>query len=441
MGLVWVTMVTAFPSVLMGFDWYKQGISFDQVVTCTIVSCLLLLAYAVPSSQIGAVSGLGYCGLSRLVFGRWGTAFIAVNILWLFIAWYGVFSVLMAEAVRDILHVHFSVFWMSIIFAFLMAFNNFFAFTGVANFARFVAAPALIGCIGYTFMKALSSPSVSPLVHYPHVPMSQALTVISALVIGYAVWGNEADYWRFSKPGVARAAIPMTIALLIGQVIFCTTGWLVAHATDITDPQAATNLMNSYAFGGSAVIAIIVLAANYFAVNDSNLFGLATAFESIWKLEHKYTVAIFAFLGAITAALLSGLGGLHATESVAALNCVFMPVPTVIMLVEWYLSKHLFKTPFDFANVPELSELPRLRWSATIALFAGFAVGVATSGVIPVLEILHVGICPVQAWLTSAFVYAALRLREYRIESANRLGLEKLTAEVSNQIEALAAKD
>ncbi len=46
MGLLWITMVTAFPSVLIGFQWYKEGLTLSQVIICTALSCLVLLAYS-----------------------------------------------------------------------------------------------------------------------------------------------------------------------------------------------------------------------------------------------------------------------------------------------------------------------------------------------------------------------------------------------------------
>ena len=73
MGLLWITMVTAFPAVLVGFEWCKQGFTLTQVLACTSLSCLILLAYAIPASQLGAVSGLSYAALSRSIFGRWGS--------------------------------------------------------------------------------------------------------------------------------------------------------------------------------------------------------------------------------------------------------------------------------------------------------------------------------------------------------------------------------
>jgi hypothetical protein len=79
--------------------------------------------------------------------------------------------------------------------------------------------------------------------------------------------------------------------------------------------------------------------------------------------------------------------------------------------------------------VPELDELPKFKWAATIAMFCGITVGVMTSGAIPGTESLHVGICALQAWATAFFVYIPLRIIEYRRESISRsVALEALIA-------------
>ena len=419
MGLVWLTMVTSFPAVLIGFEWHRQGISLSQVVICSIMSCLILLAYAVPASQLGARTGLGFCALSRVVFGRWGTLLITANLLWIFIASYGMTAVLMAEAVESFLHLDISILWMSVGCAFLMAFNNFFGFSGVANFARFFAAPALIAWVGYTFFKAaVASDVLSGVAYNPQSilhPQSimYALTTTSSFIIGFAVWGNEMDYWRFSKVGSLKAALALAAALLIGLVVFPVAGWLVAHSSGITDSAAATSFMNSYSFGGLAIIGLIVLFAAYFAANDSNLFGTSAAIKSLWSIKPRLVVSLLALCGAITAALLSATHSIKALEVIAALNCVVMPTPTVIMLTEWFLRSKVFGRSMNFSSVPDFSDLPAFRWPALIALLSGLTVGIATSGLISSLAYLHVGICPLQAWLTSMVVYAILRKREY----------------------------
>lgn len=430
MGLLWITMVTAFPAVLVGFEWCKQGFTLTQVLLCTVVSCAILLAYAIPASQLGAVSGLSYAALSRSIFGRWGSKVVAFNLVAIFIAWYGLAALFLADGLEGLFHWKAPLMVLSVAFAFLMAANNFFGFKGVANFARFFAAPVLIIWVTYTFMKTVPSCPPTVFADVTHKSFACALTTISTFIIGFAVWGNEADYWRFSKPKVKNCAIPLIVALAIGQVIFPCTGFILAKLTGITDYGAATSYMNDYSFGGLAIIGAIVIGASYFAANDSNLFGSVSACENLKRWNHKGWVAVLATLGAAMAAWLSISGAAKSLESIASLNCVIVPTPTLVVLAEWFLMRKVFsRNPDCFGRVPELDELPKFKWAATIALFCGIVVGVLTSGAIPGTESMHVGICALQAWATAFLVYIPLRIVEYRRETVSRaVALEALVA-------------
>ncbi len=78
------------------------------------------------------------------------------------------------------------------------------------------------------------------------------------------------------------------------------------------------------------------------------------------------------------------------------------------------------------------------RWPATIALLAGITVGIATSGVVPGTANWNVGICSVQAWLTSLIIYVPLRLIEYRMHLAGRrIALEKALSEAPAQADVI----
>jgi hypothetical protein len=244
------------------------------------------------------------------------------------------------------------------------------------------------------------------------------------------VWGNEKDYWRFSMPKTHYSAIPLAVALAIGAVMFPVTGWMVARITGIIDYSAATVFMNNYCFAGIGWVGALVLTAAYFAANDSNLFGSIQACESMKNLSHRTWVLIMAIIGAVIAFLLSISGAAKSLDAIVALNCVIMPIPTMIMLAEWFLLAHVFRTT-SIANtrVPGFEELPAFRWPAIAALLVGLTVGLATAGVIPGTEAFHIGVCSVQAWLTALVVYIPLRLIEHKqLVAKQRLILERILA-------------
>jgi purine-cytosine permease-like protein len=408
MALLWITMITCFPTVLIGFEWFKQGIVLSQVIVCTLLSCVVMLAYTVPIAHLAAKTGKSYGQLNEFLFGKQTGSAINVLLILIFIGFYGLTALLLADAIGSLFHLNIPNWAMAGVFALIMALNNFFGFKGVANFARFLAAPVIICWVLYTFMKAAPACPATVWTEAGSQSFICALGTISSFVVGFAAWGNEADYWRYGKPRVGYAIWPLAIALAIGQVIFPITGWMVARIFSITDFSAATAFMNNYSFGGIAIAGAIAFFASYFASNDSNLFGSATALDALAGMRHRNAIALLAVLGAIMALALSLLGAAKAVESIVSLNSVILPVATLLVITEWLLSTRGGKAAFSRGGNSK---------AAVIALCAGMTVGVATSGVLPGLAFMHIGIPWLQAWLLTLAIYVPMRLQEYRNES------------------------
>lgn len=414
LGLIWITMVTFFPTVIAGFQWFKEGITISQVLIGTICSCFILIAYTSPVSFLSAKTGLGYAEMNKRIFGPLTCVFLNFNILWIFTAWYGVSALFLAEGLQGLFHWHQSLTVLASALAVAMAFNNFFGFKGIANFARYFAAPVLICWVLYCFLKTLPGCPSTVLQEGGRLDLTQAITIISSFVIGIAVWGNEADYWRYGKPKWSLAIIPLALSLLIGQILFPITGWMLARMTNITEYGAATEFINTYSFGGLAIIGAVVLIASQFAANDSNLFGSSLAMKALRPMSHKLSVALLALAGTITAAWLACFGAAKALESIAALNCVFLPAPSIIVVTEVFLVRRWLCKQTGFAI--EDSEHAAKK-AALAALLCAIVVGVATSGAIPALSSWRVGICPLQCWLTALFVYLPVRALQLRRSS------------------------
>lgn len=416
MGLLWITMVTSFPTVLIGVEWYKNGFSLAQVLACTIFSAVVVLLFCLPSAQLGTVTGRTYAHLNRSVFGRWGARLTTFNLIAIFLACYAFGALCMADAVSGLFSVPLSIGVMAACFSFLMCLNNLWGFSGVVNFAKYFAAPCLIAWVGFTFFRAVvaynTAATIMPL-QQTSVSWTVALGAIASFVIGFSVWGNEADYWRHAKPGVKRTAIPLTVALCIGQIIFPTTGWMVAQISQVTDTARATAFMNEFSFGGVALLALIVIGAQYFAAADSNLYAVVEAFENLFKVQKKQVVFGYAFICALVAYWLSFSGMAKSIEVISTLNGILIPTGTTILLCEWSIAKlvsHKHSRIFD--QIQEMHQLPALRLPAMLAFAIGCSVGIATAGLIPSLEALHIGIGCLNAWATAAIIYLPARLLE-----------------------------
>jgi cytosine permease len=407
LGLLWITMVCGFPSVLAGFEWFKAGLTMTQTLQAVGLSCLLLMAYMLPSCYLGAKSGMTYSLLSRQIFGSWGSRLVSANLVWVSIAWYGLTASFLATALKDLYHLDTPMWLLGAILAVLMGFNNYFGFSGIANFARYFAAPVMMAWVAFTFFKALVSCPVSVLKVAPTIPFSQALGIVSSFIVGYSVWGNEADYWRYGKPSKMLTTLPLAASLLVGQFIFPITGWMLARVTGVVDADAATNLMTTYSFGGITILSALVLAVSYFATNDSSLYGTINGIQNIHHFPRRKTVTVLTILGASTAALMPNAA--QAFAAIAGISSFFLPCATVVMLVE-YLCFCRTQSELDkFHTVKPMEDLPAVNLAAVIALFSGYIVGITTCGLIPALEQWHIGLCSLQSWLTCSVVYFVLR--------------------------------
>jgi purine-cytosine permease-like protein len=106
-----------------------------------------------------------------------------------------------------------------------------------------------------------------------------------------------------------------------------------------------------------------------------------------------------------------------ALEKVASLNCVIMAMPTVVLIAEYFIVRKWLDIPLELNTIVAEEDIPLIRTPAIVALAVGCCVGVATAGIIPALEPLHVGICSFQGWVAGLAVYIPMRLFEHRQES------------------------
>lgn len=412
LGLLWITMVTGFPSVLAGFEWYKAGLSVSQVLECAFLSCLIMLAYALPACYVGAASGQTYSLLARHVFGRWGSWLISAVLVVVCALWYALGAVLLAEGLQGLYHWPISTALLACALGVAMAFNNFFGFAGIANFARYIAAPMLIVWVAASFAKACGTCPVAALAEPARAGWGTALMSVSGFVVGYAIWGNEADYWRYSKKKIRCLLPPLVVSLAIGEVLFPLTGWMLARLTGVTEFNAATELMTNYTLGGLSWVAAIVLAVSYFAVNDSGLYGAINGFENLVSLPRRQVVALLTVVSSVMAFFMADFS--RAFDVVCLFSSILLPSSTVIVMAEYFLFRTRSQRQNQMHKVVALAALPRLSVPAILALLAAYTVGIATAGIFPQLESLHMGVCSLQGWLAGLAVYCLLRWCEIR---------------------------
>lgn len=412
MGLLWITMVTCFPNVLAGFRWFHAGMSLKQLVFSVAFSCLIVLLYGIPASYMGAKFGLSYTMLSRAVFGRWGARLITLNVIWISLGWYALNAIFLADGIRGLFDFGIPQAVFVAIMALLMAVNNFFGFNGVANFAKYLAAPVLLFWVGVAFVKSASTCPVTVWNEASNLKSIDCLTMVSSFVVGISCWGNEPDYWRFGKPKWTFAILPLSVALLIGMVIFPITGWMMAKLTGVHGIAGATRLMNDYVFGGLAIISAAVLTINYVAVNDAGLYATINAVENLKKIPRKVLVGALAIAAASASVML--LGYSKNFEVVAALSSIILPSATVIMMTEAFLIKRVWGSAENLNVLVPYEKLPAIRWAAVAALTTGSIIASLVSGLLPGLSNSWCGVPALPGWIICLSLYFVLRPIELR---------------------------
>jgi hypothetical protein len=92
------------------------------------------------------------------------------------------------------------------------------------------------------------------------------------------------------------------------------------------------------------------------------------------------------------------------------------------MMGAWFLLAKVFKAGSRISDLkgPAYEELPALKISALLTMWAGITVGLLRAGVIPGLEKFNVGIASLQAWLTAFIVYMPLRILDYRKDAESQ---------------------
>lgn len=412
--LLWITMMTNFPMVLFGYEWYRSGFSLSQVFAGAAIGGLIVFVFQMWSGYMGAKSGLNYVLLLRQVFGGVGSKIVCFVWSLLFLLWYALNPLLLTDAIKGLFGLSFDTVLLAVPLVALMAVNNWFNFRGVANFARYLAAPVLIVWIVSALWKTLTMTPVSVLFEPAHQSFSYSLVIVPVLVVDNCMWGNEADFFRYGKSSKIATAIPLIVSILIGEVLFPITGWLLGRISHSTDVGSFTKFMNDYSFGHVPWVAAVVLTIAYFALNDGNLYGAINGLENLWKSKRHNLVLVLVLVSAGLTLVLSRYA--NSLDVIATLNAVIVACATMIVMFEYFLSSKIFgKTAASqFLNIAPARKtksdnsgyLPDSGKIALWSLFLGWSVAIITSGVISQFKQYNFSLWILYPWFTACVAYA-----------------------------------
>ena len=223
---LWTTFAAGFSFLFVGTEVHDSGYTLPGTIGITLLGIGIYFAYGIFAAYLGSRTGQTMSLLTRSIFGVTGSYIVSVLVVLGALGWVGFQGGLMVQ-IWDGLYSWGAVEALTIIFCGLMIFNNLFGFTGISTFARYIVTPLIILWILYLVIKGLISPPHSLGAH-PKNTLGLAFWQVVGVVIGFAMWGNEPDVWRYGKPRFTWPIPAFSFALAVGFLLFTVGGWMMA---------------------------------------------------------------------------------------------------------------------------------------------------------------------------------------------------------------------
>jgi len=406
-----LSMQLVFGAVLVGYGARFLGLSLGELMLAMAIATVAMTLYCIGSANAGAVSGQTHSVMARTIFGTLGSGIVSILLVINGMGFY-LFTV---KFIIDIAGGLFDVPAVAIVtavLAFVMIFNTYFGFSGVQRFAQYVAVPVIVVWGVYATIRAFTAASGDILAAVPAVDSKASILFVVGGMVGLSTWGNEPDFFRYSKAGRAsRWNVPtLAIAYAGGSFLFPIMGYLVASLSNEPDFGPSISYFVSFTMLGVSALGLAILFINQWAIQDGNLYiavnGAQNLLSALPGWRRQYTVI---GLGLIAAVLTFFLPNLQDTfVIVTGIGATTVPVASTIMAMDIFVLPRLFGIRRPMHRVAAWSELRFANWPGVVALLSGTFVGLYTSGLIPGLNTEYIGFPAVQAWLTGAIVYLVL---------------------------------
>ena len=275
---LWTTFVAGFSYMALGFELYQAGFSLTKTLGITAIGFLLYAVYAMVGAYLGARTGQTHALLTRSIFGSLGSGIVSFFVLTAPLGWVGYQAGLLAQIWHGFYgwgHVEL----LTIVLAGVMITNNVFGFTGISVFARYLVTPILIAWCLYMVIKGFASDG-GHLGGSPSVVYALPYWVAVAAVIGFAMWGNEPDFWRYGKPRFSWS-LPTYLFSLLWFVLFVMGGWMMSQLAHSTTQSTVFRFTTHYSLFGLFWLAFIIATISQFAINDGNYYESVNAGQNL----------------------------------------------------------------------------------------------------------------------------------------------------------------
>jgi purine-cytosine permease-like protein len=408
---LWTTFVAGFSYMALGFELYDGGFSLAKTVGVTVLGYLIYVAYAIVGSYLGSRTGQTHALLTRSIFGSLGSGIVSLFVLIAPLGWVGFQAGLLAQIWQGFYgwgHVE----TITIVLAVVMILNNVFGFTGISVFARYLVTPILILWCLYMVIKGFASDGGhlggSPSGSFPY-------WVAVGAVIGFAMWGNEPDFWRYGKPKFSWP-LPTYLFALVWFVLFVMAGWMMSQLAHSTDQAAIFRYTTHYSLFGLFWLAFIIATISQFAINDGNYYESVNAGQnllgSLPGYRRIYTCVLVAAGGGV-AAYLVNYRFVNGWFDVATFLAITVPCATIIMAVDHFLLPRWFRISRPLDVVPAWEQARLANWPAISSLLAAVVYGAIASGILPgglnvYTTARNWGPVPLECWVMSGVLYTVL---------------------------------
>src|SRR5262249_9166779 len=246
---LWASFAAGFSFLFVGTELYAGGHDLGSTAGITVLGIAIYVAYALVAAYLGSRTGQTHALLTRSIFGVSGSWLVSVFIIVGATGWTGFQAGLMIQ-IWDGLYNWGHAELLTIVFAGLMVFNNLFGFTGITVFARYIVTPLIILWIVYLVIKVLTT-DASILNHHPKGGGGLSFLAGLAVVIGFAMWGNEQDIFRYGKPRFWWPLPSFAFALILGFLLFSVGGWMMADLAGTTGFGPVVRTHTAYSPAGA----------------------------------------------------------------------------------------------------------------------------------------------------------------------------------------------
>jgi purine-cytosine permease-like protein len=405
----WTTLAANFSFLFLGSALYDGGFDFIATVGITVLGCSLYIAYALFASYLGSRSGQTHGLLTRSIFGGVGSWVVSAFLVIAPLGWVGFTAGLLAQTWEGLYggdHLE----TLTVVLAVIMIINNLLGFTGISAFARYLVAPLTILWVSYFVARALIVDGGALGEGSPHGSLPFWAAVGS--VIGFAMWGNEPDVWRYGKPKMLWP-LPSYVFAYSWFVLFVTAGWIMSRLSESTDFGVQVHFIADYSLFGASGLALFVATVSLFAVNDGNYYESINAGQNLigaWSRWRRPMTCVVVAVGGGVAAYVVNFEFVDGWFKVAGFLAITAPAATVIMVVDQLVLPRLFGIRRPLRPIPAWDEVGLANWPAIVALLVAVGYGAYASSLLSstAIEKRYWGPVPLTVWVIAALLYLTL---------------------------------